>query len=72
MKFFSFLIPIVIVFMTVFVVFETLDDSDAGFWDRSGMRVLTDNYTGCQYLAGLLGSPTPRLDRNEKQICEKR
>ena len=48
--------------------FEPKDDSD--FPDRSsGMNVLTDHLTGCQYLSR--GSITPRLDATGKQICKK-
>lgn len=34
---------------------------------RSGMMLLTDSGTGCQYL--YRGSLTPRMDANGKQIC---
>jgi len=43
------------------------DDSDP-FGGRSGMMVLTDSLTGCQYL--YRGSLTPRMDRNGKQVCQ--
>ena len=42
------------------------DDSDPP-GGRSGMMVLTDNLTGCQYL--YRSSITPRMDSNGKQIC---
>lgn len=45
------------------------DDSDP-VNGRSGLGVYTDNLTGCQYLATLFGSPTPRMDRNGKQVCK--
>lgn len=38
---------------------------------RSGMRIYTDNLTGCQYLARPSGSLTPRLLRDGKQVCVK-
>jgi hypothetical protein len=48
--------------------FEPKDDSD--FPDHSsGMNVLTDHLTGCQYLSR--GSITPRMDATGKQICRK-
>ena len=34
---------------------------------RSGMMLLTDSGTGCQYR--YWGSLTPRMDANGKQIC---
>jgi len=44
------------------------DDSDSPT-ARSGMMVLTDHLTDCQYL--YKGSLTPRLDAAGKQICGK-
>lgn len=35
---------------------------------RSGMLLLTDHKTGCQYL--YRGSLTPRMDEHGKQICQ--
>lgn len=35
---------------------------------RSGMRLLTDAHTGCQYLAVPLGGITPRLDGEGRQV----
>lgn len=43
------------------------DDSDPPN-GRSGMDVLTDHLTGCQYLYRR-GAITPRMDRDGKQIC---
>lgn len=37
---------------------------------RSGMSLLTDHETGCQYLYRS-GAITPRMDGNGKQICSK-
>lgn len=45
------------------------DDSDAAPM-RSGLRIKTDNLTGCQYFVTLAGSITPRVDRDGKQICK--
>jgi hypothetical protein len=48
--------------------FEPKDDSD--FPDHSsGMSVLIDHLTGCQYLSR--SSLIPRLDATGKQICKK-
>lgn len=35
----------------------------------SGLHVMVDALTGCQYLATQKGGLTPRLDANGKQIC---
>jgi hypothetical protein len=37
--------------------------------ERSGMQVLVDNETGCQYL--FRGGLTPRLDGAGKPFCKK-
>ena len=36
---------------------------------RSGMRILVDHGTGCQYLRATGGGLTPRLDAQGKPIC---
>ena len=36
---------------------------------RSGMTLLIDHGTGCQYLYRS-GAMVPRMDKNSKQICE--
>ena len=57
-----------IIVASIMQPFEPKDDSD--FPDHSsGMSVLTDHLTGCQYLGR--GSLTPRMDANGKQICKK-
>jgi len=43
------------------------DDSDP-LGGRSGMMVLTDDKTGCQYL--YRGGLTPRMDAMGKQVCK--
>ena len=43
------------------------DDTDGE--KRSGMKVLVDAKTGCQYL-GYNSGITPRLDDEGKQICK--
>lgn len=46
------------------------DDSDIDKWNRSGLRIYTDNKTGVQYLrAG--NALTPRLDADGKLIVEE-
>lgn len=48
------------------------DDSDSGkgwFDSRSGVSVITDAKTGCQYLAWPNGGITPRLDKGGNHIC---
>ncbi|MET4187638.1 hypothetical protein ABIB86_000413 [Bradyrhizobium sp. JR1.7] len=44
------------------------DDSDAAP-KRSGLRIKTDNLTGCQYFITVFGGITPRVDGSGKQIC---
>lgn len=47
------------------------DDSDPTDSNkRSGMAVLRDNLTGCEYLSRLFNI-TPRLGRDGKQICRE-
>lgn len=50
------------------------DDTDPpGEKERSGLRLLTDAKTGCQYLAaGIAGGITPRIDDRGNPICVKR
>ena len=44
------------------------DNSDP-IGGRSNMQVLTDALTGCQYLATQRGGITPRMDADNKQVC---
>jgi hypothetical protein len=44
------------------------DDTDPVV-GRSGMEVLVDNRTGCQYLATSTGGLTPRLDDMGGPVC---
>lgn len=46
----------------------TYDSTDNGK-KRSGMAVHVDDKTGCHYISTMFGGPTPRLDKNGKQIC---
>jgi hypothetical protein len=44
------------------------DDSDP-VDGRSGMRILTDHKTGCQYMYAQRGGLTPRIARDGLPIC---
>lgn len=44
------------------------DDTDAPP-ARSGLKVLTDARTGCQYLTTARGGLTPRLGRDGRHLC---
>lgn len=46
------------------------DDTDPGN-GRSGLVLLTDAGTGCQYLSRGSSSLTPRLDENGKPFCRQ-
>lgn len=47
------------------------DETDKPGWGsgRSGVRLVTDQETGCQYLETKSGGITPRLDAEGKIIC---
>lgn len=45
------------------------DDTDGPWPNRSGIKVVTDAKTGCQYLAHERGGLTPRLDAEGRHIC---
>jgi hypothetical protein len=50
------------------------DDTDSGSWGggRSGMKVMTDALTGCQYLTVPGGGITPRLEGYGQHVgCRK-
>lgn len=38
--------------------------------DQNGIEVYIDNDTGCHYITANHGGVTPRLDRQNKPICE--
>ena len=46
---------------------DSTDNHTTG--DRSGLRILIDHGTGCQYLRTSSGGITPRLDANGKPMC---
>ncbi len=60
---------VILVLSAVSVVITPTDDTDAGFWDRSGLRLHRDEGTGCEWLATRAGNLSPRLDASGKQIC---
>lgn len=55
-----------IIFIVIIVVRSLkTDDTDAGFFNRSGLSLYTDHKTGLQYVgSGYFGGTTPRLDEN--------
>ncbi len=68
MSFTAFLVLAAIVFVAI-THWTQRDDSDGV--KRSGMIVYTDALTGCQYLGTIMGSITPRLDKDGKIVCVK-
>ncbi len=68
-SFFWKLLACAVALCLVFTLFRcSTDDSDQGFWNRSGLSVYTDNATGLQYLGAPFGGLAPRLDRDGKQM----
>ena len=47
------------------------DDTDAGWLDRSGVALITDHGTGCEYLKPKTGNLHPRLDQAGNHICNE-
>lgn len=45
------------------------DSTDPPAGRRSGLVILTDHLTGCQYLGASRGGVTPRLRADGSQIC---
>lgn len=60
---------VVVVICQLILPFAPKDDSDSPT-ARSGMLVLTDHLTGCQYLATARGGITPRWTRDGEQVCK--
>ena len=54
---------------TLRVGFDDTDNPDTG--ERSGVMLITDYGTGCQYLKGIFGPPIPRMNAEGKQICKQ-
>lgn len=66
--------PLCIVGILVFLILifqsNPLDATDNHVTGvRSGMQILTDHGTGCQYLRATGGGLTPRLDAQGKPVC---
>lgn len=60
---------VVFTLASVWLIVRVTDPTDLSRWTRSGMRFHIDHGTGCHYLGGLTGPPTPRLDSNGQHIC---
>lgn len=56
-----------IMLLAIYLMTPT-DTTDRGFLRRSGLELLRDELTGCEYLSRS-GALTPRLDRDGKHIC---
>ena len=46
-----------------------LDATDAGTWNRSGLRLHMDYGTGCQYVSTAGGGLSPRINADGSPIC---
>jgi hypothetical protein len=60
-----------IVFGIIYITLDAIiphDDTDYPH-ERSGLRLLIDAKTGCQYLSTFFGGPVPRVDANGRHIC---
>ncbi len=58
-------LAIIIVIVWLIILFLSPDDTDKGWFSRSGMSLYTDNKTGLQYIkAGFGTCLIPRLDEN--------
>lgn len=69
------LILIFFVGLVVYDIAKPTDSTDVSRFNRSGLRLITDNFTKCQYLSsphGFFGKEVlvPRVDKNGKHICE--
>lgn len=65
---------LVLVFALLFYAYSylfppSIDDTDASADKRSGVKLITDYGTGCQYLATIAGSLYPRMGTDGKQVC---
>lgn len=49
----------------------SVDDCDRSAWERCGVKVITDNLSGLQYLMSPQGGLTPRLAPDGKQVRVK-
>ncbi len=60
---------VVIVVVSFLSMHQPPRDNSDPIGGRSNMSVLTDALTGCQYLATQRGGITPRMDADNKQVC---
>tara|TARA_Y100000310_G_C20691139_1_gene822288 strand:+ start:2302 stop:2541 length:240 start_codon:yes stop_codon:yes gene_type:complete len=70
----KFIFNISVILLSIFCLYKILTfsvpkDSTDSEDKRSGMILYNDYQTGCQYLGGLFGGITPRLDAEGKHIC---
>jgi hypothetical protein len=68
----SFVMSVIVLIVVVTVLgmrVESPRDNSDPLGGRSNMNVLTDALTGCQYLETRKGGITPRMDANNKQVC---
>jgi len=45
------------------------DDTDGKAGQHSGLALYTDSGTGCEYVATITGSITPRMNKDKTQVC---
>jgi len=61
----------IIFWVTIANLFEIGYDSTDSEEGRSGLRLFTDDLTGCQYLGTAMGGITPRLNEESQHICDE-
>lgn len=57
----------ILLLLIIFLTSFNMDNSDEGYFNRSGLALHTDHLTGLQYFSSGSGL-TPRLDKNGNQI----
>ena len=67
---FAFLLGTFVMYVWAFLFVDYDDTDDAANGERSGVALVTDYGTGCQYLQSTQGHLTPRLNSDGKQICK--
>jgi hypothetical protein len=55
--------------MFINALITSVDDTDAGRFERSGLKLRTDYGTGCQYLEAHGGGLTPRMSGEKHVGC---
>ena len=71
-KYFALVVLIGVAFILILSFARSYDSSDVNRWDRSGLRIHTDQLTGVQYLSVAGGGITPRLDQDGEMMFERR